>query len=450
MNWTAALQATRLRLATARQRNLRIWRRTRQETWVLVKSVRQFTPRQTMASVAALVVLGGGGWTVVSHILHSSSWLQVYRSGHYLGVVPNKNSVSTSMQRIADGYDVKFQTVPIHTQVQPTYHWAQIESFPTPAAVITLDDKPLLYTTSFHAAKQVLHDVKQALTVDASKATHITSQFVGHVGVSMTTTAVANILQPEDATRAVLHPQKIGQMSGRASSPAATLVHASVVKVSVQKAVQPLISVQSKATMTKTVSLPYHVKYESDANLGKGDEKVLTPGKSGVVKQSVLVTYVNGQPKTQRVLDSTVLTQSTEEIIAQGTNAGIASGSWIWPTTGYTITSPFGWRSFGGGQFHPGVDIGVPMGTPIFATNDGVVLSAGWNSGGYGNWVEIDNGNGITTVFGHMSRVAVQTGVLVHKGEVIGYSGESGEATGPHLHYEVRVNGTAVDPMKYT
>lgn len=407
-------------------------------------------PRKVIASVSTLIVLGGGGWMVSSQVLHSGSWLQVYRDGHYLGVVPNEQKVSSSMQRIADGYNLNYQTAPIHTHVQSGYRWTKIETFPTRAAVITLNSKPLVYTTSIDAAKQVLSNVKQELSADVKHASNVTSQFVGHVGVAATTIGIENILQPEDATRQLVQPHAIAQISDRGSSPASGLLKISVVKPVANKATLPLLSVKSKGTVAKSVPVPYHVKYEPDSSLGKGDDKIVTHGKAGVKKESVLVTYLNGHPKTKHVLSSTVVTPPTDEIVEQGTNSGIASGSWIWPTTGYTITSPFGWRSFGGGQFHPGVDIGVPMGTPVFATNNGTVLSAGWNSGGYGNWVEIDNGNGITTVFGHMSRVATQSGAMVHKGEVIGYSGESGEATGPHLHYEVRVDGTPVNPMKYT
>ena len=119
----------------------------------------------------------------------------------------------------------------------------------------------------------------------------------------------------------------------------------------------------------------------------------------------------------------------------------------IWPTSGY-VSSPYGLR-FNGTEFHQGIDIAAETGTPIVATADGVVTTAGWNDGGYGNMVDIDHGDGIMTRYGHASAVAVTPGQTVRCGEVIAYVGSTGYSTGPHLHYEVRVNGQPVNPAGY-
>lgn len=119
----------------------------------------------------------------------------------------------------------------------------------------------------------------------------------------------------------------------------------------------------------------------------------------------------------------------------------------IWPTTG-VVTSPYGLR-WGGTDFHPGMDIANDMGTPIVATADGVVDYAGWNSGGYGNMVDIDHGNGIMTRYGHASQVVVSNGQHVKRGQLIAYMGSTGFSTGPHVHYEVHVNGQRVNPISY-
>ncbi len=122
----------------------------------------------------------------------------------------------------------------------------------------------------------------------------------------------------------------------------------------------------------------------------------------------------------------------------------------IAPASG-VFTSGFGYRRdpvYGGWRFHKGVDIAAPRGTPIVATADGVVARAGWNKG-YGLAVEIDHGNGISTYYAHCSKIVVSPGTKVHRGEVIAYMGSSGKATGPHVHYEVRVKGVARNPEKY-
>ena len=119
----------------------------------------------------------------------------------------------------------------------------------------------------------------------------------------------------------------------------------------------------------------------------------------------------------------------------------------IWPCTG-DVSSPYGLR-WGGSDFHPGIDIADDMGTPICATADGVVDYAGWNSGGYGNMVDIDHGNGIMTRYAHAMQVVVTSGQQVRRGQIIAYMGSTGFSTGPHCHYEVRIDGQAVNPAAY-
>ena len=131
-------------------------------------------------------------------------------------------------------------------------------------------------------------------------------------------------------------------------------------------------------------------------------------------------------------------------------NYVVGTGQLSWPCSG-PITSPFGYRIhpiFGTQIYHSGIDIGVPEGTPIHAADAGTVIEADW-IGGYGNAVIIDHGNGLQTVYAHNSSLAVSAGQSVSKGEVIAYAGQTGYATGPHCHFEVRVNGEPTDPMGY-
>jgi murein DD-endopeptidase MepM/ murein hydrolase activator NlpD len=116
------------------------------------------------------------------------------------------------------------------------------------------------------------------------------------------------------------------------------------------------------------------------------------------------------------------------------------------------FTSGFGVRSdpfHAGAAMHPGIDLAGSYGTPIYATADGTVLRAGWNSGGYGNLVEIDHGRGITTRYGHMSAILVHEGDHVTRGQQVGRMGSTGRSTGNHLHYEVRIDGRAVNPIPF-
>ena len=121
-----------------------------------------------------------------------------------------------------------------------------------------------------------------------------------------------------------------------------------------------------------------------------------------------------------------------------------SSAGLIWPVNG-PVTSPFGWRW---GRMHQGIDIGVGTGTPIKAAASGTIIYCGWESG-YGNLTVIDNGGNLATAYGHQSSIAVACGQQVSQGEVIGYVGCTGHCTGPHLHFEVRINGEPVDPLGY-
>ena len=135
-----------------------------------------------------------------------------------------------------------------------------------------------------------------------------------------------------------------------------------------------------------------------------------------------------------------------------GLGPEIADAPTLWPIDG-EITSSFGQREDpvlgnGEGEFHPGIDIRGPLGMPIHAAADGVVNNAGMVNG-YGRMVSIDHGHGVVTGYGHMSGFAVTVGQTVTRGQVIGYVGHSGRTTGNHVHYEVRLHNTPVNPHKY-
>lgn len=126
------------------------------------------------------------------------------------------------------------------------------------------------------------------------------------------------------------------------------------------------------------------------------------------------------------------------------------SGQFMWPVNG-EITSPFGWRVhpiWGTQIFHAGLDIGADYGEPVHAADSGTVVYAGW-MGGYGNAVMIDHGGGLVTLYGHNSSITVGEGQQVGKGETIALAGSTGNSTGPHCHFEVRVHGEVTNPLQY-
>ena len=167
---------------------------------------------------------------------------------------------------------------------------------------------------------------------------------------------------------------------------------------------------------------------------------------------------VNSTLDQLHALRTSALTGATMVGLTMGLTRNATTADWIkanaapnlWPVEGQ-VTGSFGERidPFNGeGAFHSGVDIGSGLGAKIIAPADGVVIATEM-MGGYGKAIVIDHGNGISTRYGHLSGYAVTAGQRVSRGDVIGYVGESGRSTGPHLHYEVRINDTPVNPYKY-
>lgn len=150
--------------------------------------------------------------------------------------------------------------------------------------------------------------------------------------------------------------------------------------------------------------------------------------------------------REQEALRQQQLQQSGQTTVVSG------SGTFSWPTPGYsTISSAFGYRThpiFGDTRYHSGIDISAPSGATIAAADSGTVVTATYSSS-YGNYVVISHGNGNSTLYAHMSSMAVSSGTAVTKGQTIGYVGSTGWSTGAHLHFEIKVAGSLVDPASY-
>ncbi len=421
------------------------FRNTFRTEWHGVSRARLYT-----ATAIASVFFISVATVAVTHLNQTTSWVRVFTQGNYIGMVPNRPTILTKMHQIADGYNLDLTLSPIHTSVPANYDWQSVAMLPTSATAIVLDGRPILYTNNLDSAHAVLADVKQALLPQGIQNQH-SVQFVGKVSVVSSVVSVANILDEMAAVRYILYP-KPNELAARSETsvsllnpqrPGLTITPKSLVET-------PLLQLATEATVATIVKVPYDIQYINDNQMGVGSVRVVAHGRSGFAREVLKQHFVNGKLVTQTVITKHVVLSPYAEVAHRGTNNGMASGAWQWPSAMYDITSPFGARNLDGvNGFHPGVDIGCPVGTPVYATNNGRAEEAGWSSGGYGIWVKINNGDGIETVFGHLSSVAIQGGQMISKGELIGYSGETGFATGPHLHYEVRMGGTAINPIPY-
>ncbi|MCL6592666.1 MAG: G5 domain-containing protein, partial [Alicyclobacillus sp.] len=389
------------------------WGRYWQEQW-------RRTPRLrlTLAALAGTGVLAVGAGLAVSHVRQTEHWVRVYNSGLYVGMVPA--AAASGVQRLAEGFRVSVQLQPVHLHVASGYDWQRVAALPTQAAGIVVNGHPLAYTATLADAEQALAEVRAAL-LPKNLPVGASVRFTQPVAIEPVEIGVSRILSADAAAGLLLgrgRPSLAGRAGtalagqGQASTHAGADTAAKAAQATGHSGADgaatgggPLLGVEAEAVVTREVSLPYSIQYQNDSQLPQGQVQVVRPGQAGRAVEQVRETFRNGALVQSAVVSRTVEQAPQPEIAKRGTNSGIASGSWLWPCAAYDITSGFGWRNLGGtGDFHPGIDIGCPVGTPVYATNNGVVEDAGWNSGGYGIWVKIDNGNGLETVFGHLSR----------------------------------------------
>lgn len=217
------------------------------------------------------------------------------------------------------------------------------------------------------------------------------------------------------------------------------------------KRIIPYLSVYTVERVTYEEPVECPVEYVDDASLYIGSTKVITQGVEGTQRVEAKVTYVNGYEDGREVVNTTVLTEPTTTVIAQGTTPRpktASTGSLRWPIYG-RINSRFGGRTlYGRYDFHTGLDIAARYGAPIVAADGGRVTYSGWQ-GSYGKLVVITHDNGMQTYYAHNSSLAVSVGDRVYQGQVIAYAGRTGNTTGTHCHFGVKVGGSFVNPLSY-
>lgn len=219
---------------------------------------------------------------------------------------------------------------------------------------------------------------------------------------------------------------------------------------------EPLLKIKTMVTVTEEVEVPYQTISTSSPTYSYGYKKTVTKGENGLASQTVVKTYVNGFVADTEVVSSTVIKKPTTEKVLVGTYVssslhastgdGSYEGQFIWPVRwgGYITCGINGYKG------HTGIDIGgVPYGTEILAAAPGVVIKAykGWT--GYGHYIIIDHGNGVQTLYAHNRKLYVKAGDVVEQGQVIAVIGETGNAYGQHLHFEIRMNGRYMNASKF-
>ncbi|MGL5540329.1 MAG: peptidoglycan DD-metalloendopeptidase family protein [Erysipelotrichaceae bacterium] len=213
----------------------------------------------------------------------------------------------------------------------------------------------------------------------------------------------------------------------------------------------PLLEVETidDTVLVEVIESP--IRYVEDSNLYEGQQKTVTAGTAGSKSIHALITKVNGVEVEREVLHETVTVEATETVIAKGTKkkpVTASTGRYIYPVSG-RVTSSFGWRTlYGQPNYHTGIDFSAATGTSVKAADGGKVVFAGWDPIA-GNLVTILHDNGSKTLYAHNSSIKVSVGQRVAQGQVIALSGSTGLSTGPHVHFEIQINGTPVNPANY-
>jgi murein DD-endopeptidase MepM/ murein hydrolase activator NlpD len=333
--------------------------------------------------------------------------------------------------------------------------------------VIVADGKRLAILDSEAAAKDLLERVKQQFMGDGG-AGYLGSGFAESVEIKAVDTKLARLEKPDEVfdyvmTGAVeqrIHPVEKGEtLSGIAQvygmrTADLMALNPEVVPERMQigqeiklERVVPLLTVETTEVATYAEPVPFDIVYENTSAMFQGEQTIKLAGVNGERLVTAEITKQNGVETSKTELSSSAISAPSTQIMLVGTKEVpplIGLGYFEYPTRG-KLSSRFGTRW---GRMHTGIDLAASTGTPIRAADGGKVIFAGWN-GAYGYSVTIDHGGNRTTLYGHCSKLLVSVGDSVYQGQHIANVGNTGRSTGPHLHFEIRVNGVPKNPLNY-
>lgn len=212
------------------------------------------------------------------------------------------------------------------------------------------------------------------------------------------------------------------------------------------KSQKPIILFEIKGLVESKENIAPPTVVKMSDNLLVGQSKVTSSGQEGQKSVTKEIILENNKIVSSKDISENIIIQAKERVVLQGRKSSAnTKAAFLGSPSRGTISSPFGMRW---GKMHEGMDIAAAIGTPIYAAIDGTVSFAGWETG-YGNFIKIQHPNGLETSYGHCSKIDVSVGQKVKKGDKIGEVGNTGKSTGPHLHFEVRVNGKPTNPVAY-
>ena len=377
-------------------------------------NLRASNPEETTGSAAVPAALPSTGTAVATaSVIEEGTGL--YLNGLFLGAVKQQDNLSGALQSLLETYKEEGATV----------HFLE-----------NVETRSGLYASS---SLYNLEDFMQALT---QENTEIPWSYLVQEGDTLE--SIANLFQttPEAILETNPDIQELSQWE-----------EGIVLKLFNQK---PLLHVQSIKKENYTEEVPFEILSLSDNSRYTTYQNVLLAGQKGSQICTDLVTYVDGEEVSRQAISRDVVSMPVTQMQIVGTltppdgsTPGEASGTFTWPTPSIlTVSSEFGSRW---GTLHAGLDLsnGSSYGETIVAADAGTVEYVKKDNYGYGYHLEIDHGNGMSTLYAHTSEILVNPGEKVFKGQPIAYVGSTGDSTGAHLHFEIHVDGTAVNPREY-
>lgn len=439
-----------------------------------------FNTRNVAATMAVLMLTVVGTYTFAEKVHATELVYRVYIDGEYQGLVRDKALVEEQMASLGSKLRAEVLLQPVHQKVNYTSETYVVKALEDSTKILTnmvairVNGRDIVYVRDKDTAQRVIDKLKEQYATQGGEV-----QLADAVDFIPIKDDIVNLTSFDDAFKRIYegtNEKKIYVVSrGDSLWDIATRNSMSLEELQAANpqipnfdaigegekinlvAQDPLIDVETVFEETREIIKNYEVEYRDDNSMFLGNESVIQEGKEGKTKQKVRVIKVNGIVSKEEVISEEVISEPVKEIIAKGTKkqtyssyAGTsvkASGNWAYPVGGGYISSHYGEDR--GGRAHLAIDIAAGTGTPVYSSNSGTVIMAGNNGDGYGNCIKIDHGNGVVTLYAHLSSFAVSPGQTVQKGQYIGGVGNTGWSTGAHLHYEVRVNGYQVNPAPY-
>ncbi|OEF97834.1 peptidoglycan DD-metalloendopeptidase family protein [Desulfuribacillus alkaliarsenatis] len=439
--------------------------------------------------VAIIAVVGIGQQVKQAQIQHQlfleeNKTYKVFIDGAYIGNVSDtqiiEDHINNQLTDLMYAYDLEARLINEITYEE--YFENEIEAqdslvlnktknlldFQTRSVMIYVNDNPVVRVASEQDAEEIIENVKQAYVSNSENSRVMVAEINDRVDYKVEWAQPSDIRDLESAT-AVLLRGTDKEIKHIVESGENIWVIAQKNKVTVSEIMdanpqlssqsdiirpgdelslvvpEPFVNVEVVEEIQVVESIPFSTRNVNNNSMYTWESRVQTRGQPGEKEVVYRISKINGKEVEREIIEETIIKEPVEQVVARGTIGVPANGSGTlaWPTSGGRISS-----MFGGARRHTGVDIANPTGTPVYAADHGTVVFAGWN-GGYGNLIRVAHTSSMQTYYAHLSSINVRVGQTVNKGEVIGRVGSTGQSTGPHLHFEVRLNGSPVNPMNY-